>query len=320
MSFISGLKIGTKVILAIVAAVFVCLATMVIYINIYSSNLLRDEAQKLLYNSAKRSANLLQGYINESYASLGTSHQNVQSLLDRGMVDERILEDSVKHMIASNRWSLYGYLYLKNTTATNPKSAFGQDLLINAVDRNPDKSGGVELLDADEDIFLLKGFQEAMQTGKVAVGTPRTLHLDNRQLYIVSMQMPLVNKRGDVVGVIGLLFDMELISNAITSPRLSVFEGDYRVISDANGQVLIHPHKEFQTKNLNDINPGPSTTKLINDIKEKKDEVVEYENTNGDKSYTAIATFEIWNDIGVYWEVLHRTEPTRQSRRRYAGW
>ena len=304
MNFISRLKIGTKVILAIVTAVFICLATMVIYINIYSSDLLRAEGQKLLYNSAKRSANLLQGYINEAYASLGTSHSAVQSLLDRGVIDQRIFEDNVRHMIDSNRWSLYGYLYLKDMPAANPKSAFGQDLLINVVDRNPEKEGGTELLEADEDIFSLKGFQAALQTGKVAVGTPRVLHLDNRQLYIVSMQLPLVGKRGEVIGVIGLLFDMDLISNSITSSRLSVFEGDYRAISDSNGQIIIHPNKDFQTKNLNEINPGPSTTKLINDIKEKKDEVVEYQNAHGDVSYTAISTFEIWSDIGVYWAML----------------
>ncbi|MDE6978622.1 MAG: methyl-accepting chemotaxis protein, partial [Helicobacter sp.] len=228
----------------------------------------------------------------------------IQHLLDEGTLDQTRFEDNVKYMLDSNRWSLFGYLYLKNTPAMNPKSAFGQDLMINVVDRDPDKDGGVEIIDVDEEVLLLKGFQEVLQTGKVAVGSPRMIHIDNRHLYVVSIQMPLVGKRGEVIGVIGLLFDMDLISNAIADPRLSVFDGDYRVISDVNGQLLIHPNKEFQTKNLHDINPGPSTTRLIEDIKNKKDEVVEYQNLNGDISYTAIVSFEIWQDIGVYWAML----------------
>ncbi len=304
MNIISGLKIGTKVILAILSAVIVCLAAMVIYINSYSSNLLRAESQKLLYNAAKRSANLIQGYINESYASLSTSHFDVQSLLDRDVVDQTAFEENVQNMVDANRWSLFGYLYLKNVPAAKEKNAYGQDLLISVVDRDPTKEGGIEFLGADEDIFMLKGFQAVLQTGKIAVGTPREIHLDNRSMYIVSINMPLFDKRGQTIGVIGLLFDMELISDELANTRLTVFEGDYRAVTDANGQLLISPNKDYRTKNLADVNPGPSTTRLLEDVKNKKDDVVEYRNIRGDVSYTAIATFEIWNDIGVYWAML----------------
>ncbi len=147
MQFISRLKIGTKVILGIVPVVLICLVTMVFYIGMYSSSLLRVEAEKLIYNAAKRSANLTQGYINEVYASLNTAHSMIQHLLDEGTLDQTRFEDNVKYMLDSNRWSLFGYLYLKNTPALNPKSAFGQDLMINVVDRDPDKDGGVEIIE-----------------------------------------------------------------------------------------------------------------------------------------------------------------------------
>ena len=303
MSVWSNLKIGTKIILAILVAIFVCMLGLVYVVSSHAEKILFNESHKLLSNAAKRSANLMQGYINETYSMLLATHANVQDILNS---DTQTLEQELKHnlmnMLDQNNFGTYGYLYLKDVDMQS-KFKVGNDYIMLALDSNPRNEGGVNMLPSDSTILTLKGVQTALASGKPSVGTPRKFNFNNKELYILSLNIPLHNKQGKVIGVIGMLVDIDELSADFRSDRLSVFARDYRVLLNQDGMVIMHADKSFEGKILTEVNSSPTALNVTNAIKNKQEGVVEYYNLRGDLSYTGIAVFDIWKDLGVYWGI-----------------
>ena len=303
MSVWSNLKIGTKIILAILVAIFVCMLGLVYVVSSHAEKILFNESHKLLSNAAKRSANLMQGYINETYSMLLATHANVQDILNS---DTQTLEQELKHnlmnMLDQNNFGTYGYIILKDVDRQS-KFKVGNDYIMLALDSNPRNEGGVNMLPSDSTILTLKGVQTALASGKPSVGTPRKFNFNNKELYILSLNIPLHNKQGKVIGVIGMLVDIDELSADFRSDRLSVFARDYRVLLNQDGMVIMHADKNFEGKILTEVNSSPTALNVTNAIKNKQEGVVEYYNLRGDLSYTGIAVFDIWKDLGVYWGI-----------------
>ena len=303
MSVWSNLKIGTKIILAILVAIFVCMLGLVYVVSSHAEKILFNESHKLLSNAAKRSANLMQGYINETYSMLLATHANVQDILNS---DTQTLEQELKHnlmnMLDQNNFGTYGYIILKDVDRQS-KFKVGNDYIMLALDSNPRNEGGVNMLPSDSTILTLKGVQTALASGKPSVGTPRKFNFNNKELYILSLNIPLHNKQGKVIGVIGMLVDIDELSADFRSDRLSVFARDYRVLLNQDGMVIMHADKSFEGKILTEVNSSPTALNVTNAIKNKQEGVVEYYNLRGDLSYTGIAVFDIWKDLGVYWGI-----------------
>ena len=303
MSVWSNLKIGTKIILAILVAIFVCMLGLVYVVSSHAEKILFNESHKLLSNAAKRSANLMQGYINETYSMLLATHANVQDILNS---DTQTLEQELKHnlmnMLDQNNFGTYGYIILKDVDRQS-KFKVGNDYIMLALDSNPRNEGGVNMLPSDSTILTLKGVQTALASGKPSVGTPRKFNFNNKELYILSLNIPLHNKQGKVIGVIGMLVDIDELSADFRSDRLSVFARDYRVLLNQDGMVIMHADKSFEGKILTEVNSSPTAINVANAIKNKQEGVVEYYNLRGDLSYTGIAVFDIWKDLGVYWGI-----------------
>ncbi|WP_104686177.1 methyl-accepting chemotaxis protein [Helicobacter bilis] len=303
MSVWSNLKIGTKIILSILVAIFICMLGLVYVVSNHAEKILFNESHKLLSNVAKRSANLMQGYINETYSMLLSTHANVQDILNSGT---QTLEQELKHnlmnMLDQNDFGTYGYIILKDVDMQS-KFKVGNDYIMLALDSNPRNEGGVNMLPSDSTILTLKGVQTALASGKPSVGTPRKFNFNNKELYILSLNVPLHNKQGKVIGVIGMLVGIDELSADFRSDRLSVFARDYRVLFNQDGMVIMHPDKNFEGKILTEVNSSPTALNVTNAIKNKQEGVVEYYNLRGDLSYTGIAVFDIWKDLGVYWGI-----------------
>nr|WP_324761524.1 methyl-accepting chemotaxis protein [Helicobacter bilis] len=276
---------------------------LVYVVSNHAEKILFNESHKLLSNVAKRSANLMQGYINETYSMLLSTHANVQDILNSGT---QTLEQELKHnlmnMLDQNDFGTYGYIILKDVDMQS-KFKVGNDYIMLALDSNPRNEGGVNMLPSDSTILTLKGVQTALASGKPSVGTPRKFNFNNKELYILSLNVPLHNKQGKVIGVIGMLVGIDELSADFRSDRLSVFARDYRVLFNQDGMVIMHPDKNFEGKILTEVNSSPTALNVTNAIKNKQEGVVEYYNLRGDLSYTGIAVFDIWKDLGVYWGI-----------------
>ena len=301
MQIWSNLKIGTKIIAAILVVIFISMCGLVYIVSSNAEKILSAESHKLLINAAKRSANLMQGYVNETYSILLSTSSNVQDILNSDIQTfEQDLQHSLMTMLDQNNFGTYGYIYLNNIK-TQSKYKIGNDFIMLATDTDPRHEGGVNMLASNKNILSLRGLQAALTSGKPSVGTPHKFQINNKELYMFSLNIPITDTQGKIIGVIGMLIDIDELSADFRGDKLSVFNGDYRVLLDQNAMVIMHADKAYEGKILTDVNPSPTAHNVVNAIKSKQEGVVEYYNLRGDLTFTGIAIFDIWKDLGISW-------------------
>ncbi len=301
----SDLKIGTKVILAIVVTIVVCMFILISVVGNHSKQVLLNESNKLLTNAAKRSANLMQGYINEVYSALSSTHANVEDLLHNTMtsnIDEG-LQHYIENMLDNNEYGKIGYIHLFNTNLDS-RYKVDNDIIMFAMDFDIDKVGGVNVIKPNKNITTLKGYQDAIRNNAPAIGNPRQFEIDGKSYYILSINMPIHDSNGKVIGVVGILIDIDILSKDFRGNRLSVFSNDYRIILNQDGTVIIHANKSYEGKIITEVNHSETALNVLNSIKTKTEGVVEYVNLSGEMSYAGVAIFDIWKDLGAYWSLV----------------
>ena len=305
---LANLKIGTKIIIAIVSIILICMILLSYVINEKSHSILMEESHKLLENTARRAANLTQGNIQGSYTSLNVTYANVQQLIfDDIAGKELLIEQELSNMVDKVKTNIFGYIYLRDTYlfANNPKYAFNDnEAMLFAHDSDMDRDGGIVIQGVHNEILQSAKIQEALQTGKPTIGSPNHFIFQNKEYYISSLNIPLFNKNNKIIGVIGVYVDLDGIRQKLFNGELSVFKNDYLSLLDSNSKLLIHPKKEYQGKTLLELNKDTSTQQLADMLKQHKDGVVEYKNLAGDLSYTGVASFEIGENSGIYWAII----------------
>ena len=296
------LNLGTKTSLAVFAIVAFLMIIMGVIIITNTSKIQEQESTKLVFNVSKRTANLVQANFNELNVALQLGLLTVQDLHDRGNETQRDMQDQLSNIIDSVSWARHIFLYFKEPdfskdNINNPKHRLPNgEFLILVEDTDIQKKGGTKVLQADTEVANLKGIQVVMQTGKPRIGSPRKISVAGEpEIEATTLSYPITDPDGKVVGVLGFIVDLDLISKDLLSSRLQVFEGDYRVLTDHQGIIAVHPNASVLGKGFVQINPDPSTKELGDALNSQKDGVFAYKNINGDLSYAAISNFEIGN-------------------------
>ncbi|TLD96110.1 methyl-accepting chemotaxis protein [Helicobacter jaachi] len=303
MHYFSSLKIGTKVVIFVISAVIVCLIGLISFVNSYTSGVLAEESKKILLNTSKRVSNLIQGYMMESRVSVALSATEIQDLIRLEQVSSysSLSENILSDMLDENTLGIFGYVYIKN--AQSSKYQLGNDILMLGHDTTPNAKGGVQIVKPDPALFELKGLQEALKTGKMSVGNPRKIKLAGTEARVLSINMPLLDNKGAVAGVVGILLDVDELSDIVNNAkRLQVFENDYRGLLTSDAVLISHPKAEFIGMPLTEANKDSSALALKEAIEKRQETIVQYKNLEGNLSYTATAMFDVVD--GVYWSVI----------------
>ena len=299
------LKLGTKVSLWVFAIVAVCMIVMGVLVVSNSSSIQERESSKLVYNVSKRVANLVEGHFDEVSAILKVSHQQVENLFDLGSSGQRDMQSLLENVMDSSNWATYGYIYIKdpnfNANIVNPKHRLSNgEFAILVKDTDMMNKGGIVILQADNIIPTFTGVQNTLTSGKPSVGKARKISLNGDPEQIAAtLNYPITNTNGQVVGVIGMLVNFDFMSKDIQSSRLNVFEGDYRALASHDGVIVAHPNQEFIGKTFLDINRDESVQKIHEAIVQNKEGTFPYMNYQGILSYASVSTFIIENDKWV---------------------
>ncbi|TQR29199.1 methyl-accepting chemotaxis protein, partial [Campylobacter sp. MIT 99-7217] len=294
------LKLGAKTSLAVFGMVAICMITMGVIIINSSTKIQESESSKLVSNVSKRAANLIQGKFDELDAALQLGVLSIQDLHDKGNDTQRDMQDQIGNIIDIVKWARHIYVYLNDPAFTganivDPKYRLPNgDFLALVEDQDMAGTGGVKLLQADPKVADFQGLKNALQTGKPSIGAPRPISVSGEDAAMATtLNYPLTDARGSVVGVIGFIVDLELIAQDLLSDRLSVFESDYRVLTDHTGLIAVHPREDVLGKGFKDINTDPTVATLDNALKAGEDGVYSYRNIQGDLSYASVSNFEI---------------------------
>ena len=290
----NNLKLGTKVVISLVFVVTVCMVAMSFVIIQQSSKIQEKEANRLLATTSLRVSNFINGNLSEVSTVLGSLQGTIETLLQQN-TDILVIEETLKSALDNNRWSTYAYLYLPNvqpqrSMRTLPNGEFMAVIF----DEDSFNLGGIKNIQADANILAFESVQSALKENKATIGEPvyREISGTKKQLG-VSFNYPINDEKGNVIGVVGMLIDINSMSKDVLSNRLDMYEGDYRALITNLGNLVITPVKGAESKSLEEVNSDPSTSIIVNAVKNKKNGIYIYKNVNGEVSYAGVSVFNI---------------------------
>lgn len=306
MRYFSNLRIGTKIVIIISIAVFggtIALSSTIMF-NVSSTMI--DESKRTLSINSSRYANYIQGNFEQATTALQTTGYNLTDELDSQTFEITALEHKIKNMLESNAWSNYGYIHLTNPETYFPKTDnedffTPNDKFLILIDKPEiNKRGASTIIEPTDVIIATPEVTQAMTQKRIIFGEPSELIIDDLDVFAVNIVMPIINKNGNVVGVLGLIVDLYTMSKALLNERFNVFKDDSRFVITQNGTIAIHSNREILGKNLSNINQDPSVQHILEASKSQQESVQEYRNDGINlESYAAIKPFTIGNDNGT---------------------
>lgn len=113
MGFFNRLSIGAKLIFVISLIVAFCIAIMIFIVSHTASNILSNESDKLLTNTANRYKNLLEGTVTEIFATTISAEASINATLgEKGMLNEKTLMEVLSKVVDANRYSVGGFIIM----------------------------------------------------------------------------------------------------------------------------------------------------------------------------------------------------------------
>ncbi|BAM32191.1 conserved hypothetical protein [Helicobacter cinaedi CCUG 18818 = ATCC BAA-847] len=304
------LSIGSKIIVSVSLVLFLCMGILGVVLVSISYNIQSDDANKLVLNMAKRTENVIEGYINENFVALNYSQQNLTQHINNGNLREHTGKDILTARLDFNQWAEYAYIYLKDSALIPDVSSdyrlSNGGVMIFGHDDNPKETGGVAILPADVSFLEDDGLQKALNSGKPSVGNPMKVQMGNKQTMHLTLNYPIKDKRGSVVGVVGSTLHLGLIKEFLFAEITSVFKNGYRVLTTSEGLLVLHPNSELMGKSLVDVSrDNPSMQTIINALKSHESGVYEVTNTRGEESIMGVASFEVGRgSTGQWWGAI----------------
>ena len=307
MRYFSNLRIGTKIVIIVSIAVFVGIIALSSTIMFNVSSTMIDESKRTLSINSSRYANYIQGNFEQATTALQTTGYNLTDELGSHALEIEALERIVKNMLESNAWSNYGYIHLINPEAYHFSKEDNEDFytpngkFLILIDKPEANKRGVSIaIEPTDEIIATPEVAQAMTQRRVIFGEPSELVIDDLDVFAVNIVKPIMDKNGNIVGVLGVIVDLYTMSKALLNERFNVFKGDSRFVITQNGTIAIHSNREVLGKNLSAINQDPSVQHILQASKSQQASVQEYKNAEMSfESYAAIKPFTIGNDNGT---------------------
>ncbi|TLD94488.1 hypothetical protein LS71_009360, partial [Helicobacter jaachi] len=309
---LSKMSIGSKIVLSVCLVLAFCMGLLIVALISTSQHIQEDDARKLVENSAKRTSNAIEGYINEGFVSLNYSQYILSNYIHDKSLNENMAKNILTTLLDSNQWVEYGYIYLKNS-ALLPDSTSGHKLsnggvMIVGHDVSSKDTGDVKILNANEVFLNDSGVQHALKSGKPSVGGPVKITIDGEEILSLSLNYPIKDADGSIQGVIGTTLDFDMIAESLFAQRRSTFKNDYRSLVTENGVFLLHPRSEFVGKSFMEIaalRDNPTIKPVVEALAKHESGVHEIENAAGENSIMGLASFEMGRNLtGQYLGVL----------------
>ncbi|RDU58553.1 methyl-accepting chemotaxis protein [Helicobacter sp. MIT 99-5507] len=314
MGFLNNLKLQTKLV-CFIGTIFILgiLVLSFIITNRVSQNI-EMNAKTILSKIAESDTERINGILEE----LATITQGSAKVLDHIFETQSIqnvefhrLYNVIEGLFDSSSFADYGFLYVKDAPShlkTNPLNLTQKgEFMLLLHDEDIINFGGVSQRQArDSLIEELSSIQNAMAEGKygdntVYMGKVRKFTIENDTFIGFAMAMPFFDNQKRLLGVVGFILDGEhSINSVLNDSKRSVFEGDMTFLTDNEGNIISAPNPQFFLKNLREINPSKTTENILNSIKDKKTEILDYVTAAGVDGFAVVDSFAVKDRMANY--------------------
>lgn len=280
-----------------------------------TAQVLRNEAHKLLVSANARAINRLEGVVQQSFMAIEAAEGITSSIIAHdsdGIVSRDLLKDVVTHMVLDNEWATFSYLYLPGESIYAKKSLSDESkdfLLPNGefmilVDIDREHNNHVKILPADEDIIQLPSVKNALEIKKISFDNPRKFDIDGLLIFGANIAAPIFDKNKKMIGVIGIIIDLQQISKVVLDPKRSAFQNDRKFLLAKDSTILIHPDSSLVGKKLIEVNNHESVDSLLQTLNFGRSTALEYIGIDGSENYAGISHFQLWDDIDNVWSLV----------------
>lgn len=309
---LQNMKLGTKVVLFINGIVMAIMAIMCITIYMRSASIQTEESNALIKSISERYSQYMRRYMGEVVSSLKTTEVVLESLIQRGggsAYSQEMMQNVLIGALNSNVTASWTYLYLKDPAyrgeaIVNPKHRLSNgEFLILTEDINHTQKGS--LVSADDIVLSFKGLKRAIESKNIAISPPAFKKVNGRQMYGVSVNVPIFDANRNVIGVIGTLVETDRFRERIIEElKAGHIEGAFPFVLLDDGTILVHNDLKLEGDNLANVNKDATVSKLLQVVKSHQDSVQIYKTTAGLSGYASISSFEVSPGSGTYWSMV----------------
>lgn len=310
MQFFRKLKLAGHIIFFINSVVFVSLVLMAIFIYQRSASIQNNESNALIANITKTYATLVQGKISDVVSSIKAIQIPMQQqiLLTK---NQSMMENMILGSLNANATASWSYLYIKersdfqgqNIINSKHKLPNGDFLILAEASENPGSKA--QIVQADSVILGFKGVARAFSSKKLAISPPDFKIVNNKEMYGISVNIPILDNDGNVIAVVGQLIRTSYIRQTIIDElEQGHIKGAFPFVLTDNGINIIHNDTSLQGKNIADVNQDETVSALVKTVSERKNALQIYKTTSGIEGYASINSFELIADSGIFWSIV----------------
>ena len=308
----SSLSIATKLLTSVAGIVvvgIVVLATAVV--NEVSKNLI-SSTKSTITQASKNYATTMKGLFDETIvltsgvgSSLNKIYRENPKEVDLGSVAS-IIENMLDNSHAS-----YSFLYLLSRPEGElDKRFFTQSGKFVMLYHSPDeRKNSARLQQAHDNIInipVIKKMLEEAKDGeqKAYVGQPIKIDFGSGEFLGLNIVYPIFGGNKQLLGIVGYTFNLFDVSHRLIDPKLSLYAGDLRVLTNDSGVIAIHENPNLILKPLQEVNLHPKAKNTLNAILTNQSGMFDdYVTIVGNESYASVESFSTINNTSR-WSVF----------------
>ena len=263
-----------------------------------------ENAQNGMLLSAKYNSGKILSELNSNLHSFSIYGSTLtHNLANNRLSSYQTIVKQIVDLTQENKNTMYGFLYLKDKDYSALPAQFrvGKDMMVVA-----DSNG--KALQANKAILDLPAIQEALNTKTSRFSTLRTISVDNKEVRTTIFVFPVLNYEGELVGVLGGMIDINLISSDLLATKNSVYPNEAKVLAIQDGTIIAANNTKIVGAKLQDLaKMQPHLAPLVTRVMQNEEITAAMVDTSGQETFAAHADVDVSLFKDVHWHIVTLT-------------
>ena len=299
-----GMSLSSKLRYVIATTTIITITALCYAVLIQMKHREIENAQNGMLLSAKYNSGKILSELNSNLHSFSIYGSTLtHNLANNRLSSYQTIVKQIVDLTQENRNTMYGFLYLKDKDYSALPAQFrvGKDMMVIA-----DSNG--KALQANKAILDLPAIQEALNTKTSKFSTLRTISVDNKEVRTTIFVFPVLNYEGDLVGVLGGMIDINLISADLLATKNSVYPNEAKVLAIHDGTIIAANNTKIVGAKLQDLaKMQPHLAPLVTRVMQNEEITAAMVDTSGQETFAAHADVDVSLFKDVHWHIVTLT-------------
>lgn len=299
-----GMSLSSKLRYVIATTTIITITALCYAVLIEMKHREIENAQNGMLLSAKYNSGKILSELNSNLHSFSIYGSTLtHNLANNRLSSYQTIVKQIVDLTQENKNTMYGFLYLKDKDYSALPAQFrvGKDMMVIA-----DSNG--KALQANKAILDLPAIQEALTTKTSQLSTLRTITIDHKEVKTTIFAFPVLNYEGELVGVLGGMIDINLISADLLATKNSVYPNEAKVLAIHDGTIIAANNTKIVGAKLQDLaKMQPHLAPLVTRVMQNEEITAAMVDTSGQETFAAHADVDVSLFKDVHWHIVTLT-------------